>query len=120
MKLKTATGVGNDDADCSWWPKHSTWEATGVSANYWATDCEDWYQKRKSSFTSGKFEVHSAAAWRAKLKYQPDTQKMRHNVETASVKAMKQIGLAMERTTITSRPIANEAQWEIVDETKST
>ncbi|KAF8224556.1 hypothetical protein L208DRAFT_1310707 [Tricholoma matsutake] len=34
----------NQVMQVSWWPKHSTWQKSGMNVRYWTPDCETWYQ----------------------------------------------------------------------------
>lgn len=80
---------GQQTADVSWWPKQSTWEASGLSVGYWSTDDETWYQKHLREIReyngSSKPPYRTASEWRQALKYRrTKTKKVRDHATQAA------------------------------------
>ena len=50
---KVYTGLGTQCADCSWWPKQSVWELSGLNVGYWSPDCEIWFQAHLATIHQG-------------------------------------------------------------------
>ena len=76
-----ADGHPGQTASCSWWPKQSMWEISGLNVGYWTVDDEEWFQKylRHLKFYSkhnGKFPCYSAAEWWCKLRFSNVTKQM--------------------------------------------
>ncbi|KZP02660.1 hypothetical protein FIBSPDRAFT_666587, partial [Athelia psychrophila] len=61
---KVRTGQGIQGSDCSWWPKQSTWEGSGLNIGCWTPDCERWYQRRLELLRGGKETLKTAKQWR--------------------------------------------------------
>ena len=52
----------------SWWPKHHTWEASGLASDQWLPAAEEWYQKRLSNIRDDKLKLQNATEWKQNLK----------------------------------------------------
>ncbi|PBK83599.1 hypothetical protein ARMGADRAFT_886948, partial [Armillaria gallica] len=52
----------------SWWPKPSTWEASGLNLGHWSPDCEAWFQRRLGDIKSGTADLRSTMQWKRSLK----------------------------------------------------
>ncbi len=69
------TAKGND-AEISWWPKHSFWQSqVGFNQGYWTPAAEDWFQLRLKSIKEGKAELYQSKKWKRLLRF--DAQKTR-------------------------------------------
>lgn len=66
----------NQTADLSWWPKASTFAASGLYAGYWTPNCEYWFQKRLSEIANGTATLIKATEWTAKLKLHRPVRKL--------------------------------------------
>jgi len=60
----------NTPSHSSWWPKHHTWEATGLASDQWLPASEEWYQKRLSNIRDDKLKLQNATEWKQNLKFQ--------------------------------------------------
>jgi hypothetical protein len=63
-------------ADMSWWPKHSTWERSGLNWGHWTRSDEEWFQGRLKLIRTGQAELRSSLQWKRALKYQKKTPKL--------------------------------------------
>jgi hypothetical protein len=66
----------NQTADLSWWPKASTFAASGLYAGYWTPNCEYWFQKRMSEIADGTATLIKATEWTNKLKLHRPVRKL--------------------------------------------
>ncbi|KAI0080938.1 hypothetical protein K474DRAFT_1572118, partial [Panus rudis PR-1116 ss-1] len=57
-------GYGDQRAEHCWWPKHSTWIASGLNVGYWNRDCELWFQYRVESIKRGNAQPRTSSEWR--------------------------------------------------------
>jgi hypothetical protein len=63
VTLTCLLGTANQTSDLSWWPKQSTFLKSGLWPGYWSPSCEDWFQHRHDSITSGKGDLKTATQW---------------------------------------------------------
>lgn len=59
--------------DFSWWPKQSTWEASGMNVGFWSSVAEHWFQLHLSSILQGKAKPLTASKWKDALKLEKPT-----------------------------------------------
>ena len=62
-------GNGTQCTDLSWWPKQSTFEASGLNVGFWSPDCEQWFIKRRREIAQGSATFKSADQWYKALTY---------------------------------------------------
>lgn len=68
--------------DYSWWPKQSTWEASGLNVGYWSSGAEDWYQRRLHAIRNNVQPPYNASKWASNLKFlKGDLAKITHTLE---------------------------------------
>lgn len=58
----------NQISEQSWWPKQSTFLASGLYQGHWTTECEVWYQERLEAIQDGRATLHTARDWRVMLR----------------------------------------------------
>ena len=63
-------------ADVSWWPKQSTWLASGAHVGYWSSANESFFVRRLDQIRQGKAKPHTATEWRTRLKFQKATTRL--------------------------------------------
>jgi hypothetical protein len=75
------------DSDSSWWPKHSTWIASGLEVGYWSSSCETWYINRLQEIRNGKARLKKASEWTKSIKFMKQrTSLLNSNYEAACAK----------------------------------
>lgn len=68
--------------DYSWWPKQSTWEASGLNVGYWSSGAEDWYKRRLHAIRNNVQPPYNASKWASNLKFlKGDLAKITHTLE---------------------------------------
>ncbi|KAK7677675.1 hypothetical protein QCA50_019366 [Cerrena zonata] len=65
---KVFTGKGEQTADVSWWPKQSTWNASGFNCGHWTTQCEEWFRRRRDAIVKGEAAPRKTKEWHGALK----------------------------------------------------
>ena len=79
LRLPTKTGKGDQRLDLSWWPKVTTWEASGAYVGFWTPLCERWFRKRLEFLRLGKARPYTSSQWAGNLRYAPETKKFFNN-----------------------------------------
>ncbi|KAF8960572.1 hypothetical protein BDZ97DRAFT_1616205, partial [Flammula alnicola] len=65
---EVGTGIGNQIAIQSWFPRYNTWDGSGLNVGHWNDECEEWYLKRRDEILAGKTKPLSGNEWRQKLR----------------------------------------------------
>ena len=77
-------------ADVSWWPKQSTFMASGLNVGYWSPDCEAWFQSRARAIMDGSATVKNARVWSQAMKFEkPRVLKLVQNQETVASRLLR-------------------------------
>lgn len=63
-------GYGDQRLDLSWWPKVTTWEASGINVGCWTPLCEHWFKKCADALRSGKARPYTSTQWGKNLRYE--------------------------------------------------
>lgn len=84
-------GHGDQAADMSWWPRHSTWIRSGLNWGYWTDTCEMWFQKRLDAIRKGEAGPKTSTQWNSgELKfYKKLTSKLLSGNEQNSEEALR-------------------------------
>ncbi|THH18914.1 hypothetical protein EW146_g2136 [Bondarzewia mesenterica] len=53
----------------SWWPKHSTWQDSGLDCGYWSPFCEVWFKNHFEDIMRGTNTIKTASQWANSLRY---------------------------------------------------
>jgi len=53
----------------SWWPKHATFQTTGLAGDQWLPRAEEWYKKRRDELRSEKFTLLASRQWDKTLRF---------------------------------------------------
>lgn len=71
-------------ADLSWWPKASTFTASGLYPGYWTHSCEYWFQQRLCAISNGSAVLYNASEWANRLTLHKPIRKLVANNRAAA------------------------------------